>query len=397
MSIQNKNEDTTLKIAIITKSLRIGYGIDEIVSIIARKLLEKDYKVTLFSTGKQFLLRDLKERVKIIPVFPLAFLNSYWQQNFFIDVRTMYRIVKSIKKYDLLMTCDPMHSIGWASKTRYKKPVISSFFGITPFKIRRSIEGKIDYLYQSLSWNSSFNFSDVIITNSYYTKNTLPEHLKKRAVVNYHGIDHLLSNSEEKSSFKKKLGLKGKKVILSIGRVSTPYKGTNDIIKMVQEISKKRRDVVLVLVGGKKETNKRESRRYKNVLALSNISYKMLKSCFSLCDIYCSASKWEGFNIPLVAAQANKKPVVAFNVGAHPEVTINEETGYLVNTEHEFKTQIEILLENKTVREEMGEKAGEFSKKFRWKNSIEKLERIFHKMDNLIKADHLSRKVSSKG
>ena len=58
---------------------------------------------------------------------------------------------------------------------------------------------------------------------------------------------------------------------------------------------------------------------------------------------------------------------------------------------------LEILLENKTLREEMGEKAGEFSKKFRWKNSIEKLERIFHKMDNLIKADHLSRKVSSKG
>jgi glycosyltransferase involved in cell wall biosynthesis len=107
----------------------------------------------------------------------------------------------------------------------------------------------------------------------------------------------------------------------------------------------------------------------------------MLRNYFGSCDLYCSASKWEGFNIPLVAAQANRKPVIAFNVGAHPEVVINGKTGYLVKTHDEFKESMEKLLENKSVREEMGEKALRFSEKFNWKNSVQKLERIFNKLN----------------
>ncbi|MEK6876320.1 MAG: glycosyltransferase family 4 protein, partial [Nanoarchaeota archaeon] len=41
------------------------------------------------------------------------------------------------------------------------------------------------------------------------------------------------------------------------------------------------------------------------------------------CNVYVSASLWEGFNLPAAEAQACGKKVVAFNIGSHPEIVKN--------------------------------------------------------------------------
>ena len=41
---------------------------------------------------------------------------------------------------------------------------------------------------------------------------------------------------------------------------------------------------------------------------------------YAACDIYTTASLWEGFNLPAAEAQACGKPVVAFSICSHPEV-----------------------------------------------------------------------------
>ncbi len=113
---------------------------------------------------------------------------------------------------------------------------------------------------------------------------------------------------------------------------------------------------------------------------MTNIPNEVLKICFASCDVYCSASKWEGFNIPLVVAQANGKPVVAFNVGAHYEVVADRRTGFLVETTREFDDQLEILVEDDRLREKMGKKAAEHAKKFSWDSSVKLLENVIKKI-----------------
>jgi len=44
---------------------------------------------------------------------------------------------------------------------------------------------------------------------------------------------------------------------------------------------------------------------------------------YAACDLYVTASLWEGFNLPIAEAQACGKRVVAFNIGSHPEVVKN--------------------------------------------------------------------------
>ena len=51
---------------------------------------------------------------------------------------------------------------------------------------------------------------------------------------------------------------------------------------------------------------------------------------YAMCDIFATCSLWETFNRPLAEAQACGKPVIAFNIGPHPEVI--DENGMLVET-----------------------------------------------------------------
>jgi 1,2-diacylglycerol 3-alpha-glucosyltransferase len=354
--------------------MRLGYGIDEVVSIISKELLKMGYDVTIFTNEFNFPLNNSRVNIKELQPLRLSFLNEYWQQHFLPDIRSISTFLKWLQKYDVLMTCDPMHLVGAAAKVRYRKPVIMYFFGTTPCNVLDSFERKMEVLRQTLTWNLSFHLADYIMTNSKYTKSMLPKNLRKKALVNYHGIEHLIGEKKVAEQFRKQLKVEGKKLILSIGRFSTPYKGVQDVAKIFAKLKKKHDDVALLLVGGgdvpKNITN---FMSMKDVHILTNIPYNMLKLCLAASDIYCTASRWEGFDIPLVAAQANQKPVVAFKVGAHPEVMADGETGFLVKDSMEFIRRLELLLNDDSLRMKMGEEAAKFARKFTWQKSINTL------------------------
>ena len=50
---------------------------------------------------------------------------------------------------------------------------------------------------------------------------------------------------------------------------------------------------------------------------------KELPYYYAACDLYVTASLWEGFNLPVAEAQACGKRAVAFDVCSHPEVVKN--------------------------------------------------------------------------
>jgi len=352
----------------------LGYGIDEVVNIISKGLLEIGYDVTILTTEARFPLDDSKVKIEKLPPLRLSFLNDYWQRHFLVDVRSTDLFLRAAKKHDILITCDPMHLIGAGAKIRFKKPVIMYFFGATPHNVLDSFERKLEFFRQILVWDSSSYFADYIMTNSKHTKSSLPKNLRRKAFVNYHGIEHLIGEKTAAERFRTKLGAKGKKLILSVGRFSTPYKGMTDVAKIFCELKRKRNDIALLLVGGGDlPEDLMRFKSLRDIHFLTNVPYHMLRLCFTSCDIYCTASRWEGFNIPLVAAQANQKPVVAFNVGAHAEVTVDGRTGFLVRDYKEFASQLETLLDNDSLRTEMGENAAKFSRKFSWQKSIKML------------------------
>jgi glycosyltransferase involved in cell wall biosynthesis len=343
-----------------------GYGIDEVAYMISSKLLTAGYDVTVLTTWLDHSINLREIKVRELPLLHPFFLNEYWHRHFLIDFRSTRLFTEMLEDYDLIITCDPMHIIGASFKIRFNKPVLMYHFGIVPHNVLDSIGKKMESFRQKMTWYPSFSMADYIMTNSKYTKSLLPSKLQKRTVVNYHGIEHLENKQGNIEEFKRQMGLENKHVILSIGRFSSSYKGMKDLAEIFAKFIKKNGNTVLVLVGG----GTHEIRCSADLRVLRNLSYEELRLCFASCDVYCSASKWEGFDLPLLAAQANGKPVVAFNVGAHAEVVQDKKTGFLARDYADFVNFLNLLLKDGVLRERMGKNAVEYAKGFTWKKSI---------------------------
>ena len=80
----------------------------------------------------------------------------------------------------------------------------------------------------------------------------------------------------------------------------------------------------------------------KNVECIGHVSDATLVALMKLADAGVSVSQWEGFNLPLGEMQLLGKPVVAFNVGAHPEVIAHP--WLLVSSEQEMVAKLEAIL-----------------------------------------------------
>ena len=61
----------------------------------------------------------------------------------------------------------------------------------------------------------------------------------------------------------------------------------------------------------------------KNVIFKEFVEDKKLPYYYAACDLYVTASLWEGFNLPAAEAQECGKKVVAFDVCSHPEIVKN--------------------------------------------------------------------------
>jgi 1,2-diacylglycerol 3-alpha-glucosyltransferase len=116
--------------------------------------------------------------------------------------------------------------------------------------------------------------------------------------------------------------LGGNPVVLSVGRLSPP-KGFHLLIEAFNSARQKIPEAKLVIVG--RLTYDSYSQRLKrmsdnSVIFAGAVSDEELPYYYASCDVYATCTLWEGYNLPIVEAQACGKPVIAFNLGPHPEV-----------------------------------------------------------------------------
>ena len=93
-------------------------------------------------------------------------------------------------------------------------------------------------------------------------------------------------------------------------------------------------------------------------------------------DIFVSTSLWEGFGFVLAEAMAAKKPVLGFDLSSNPELIKDGENGFLIPPESiaVFVKQLMLLVNDKSLREDMGQKAYTFAKQnFEQQQQFQKL------------------------
>lgn len=318
-----------MKVAILTPTLWYSSGIDRVVEQQAQSLIKKGNKVAIFTLEAQIRIPGAEIVVLGMPK------NLFWQRVyrlfFFLDFPKIFYTIKRLRAFETVYAHQyPTTIIASLSRIFNQTKYIYYNYGIAPASLFPSIFEKIYLvLFAFLSRFSLVNVQQVI-SISWYLASEFKKETGKESKVEYPQIDKVRFKSGVSGVFiRRRYKLKNSPVILYVGRIS-PHKGLDLLLEIFAMIKNSMVDVQLLIVG--KHTFsaysyllKEVARRIGSVTFCGEISDKELSSFYAAANLYATCTLWEGFDLPVVEAQAMGKPVVAFDIGPHKEIA-NQQT-----------------------------------------------------------------------
>jgi spore coat protein SA len=233
--------------------------------------------------------------------------------------------------------------------------------------------------------NSAINEVSMIVTVSNYVGNVIrnlyPQASSKLRTI-YSGVDSerfLPGNHSKMESIRNRLrkehGLEGKNVILFAGRLSE-NKGVDRLIRALPLLSKKFKDLALVVVGSNWFSQNKVTDYVAYVRSLAKqqavpvvttgfVSPADIQNWFAAADLFVCTSLWQE---PLARvhyeAMAAGLPIVTTARGGNPEVINLGENGFVVENPEDpanFAEKISEVLSNKSLMQSMGKRGREFA------------------------------------
>ncbi len=396
-----------MNIGIITSWMRLGWGVDLTLHLTASALTALGHDVRLYAANHDGSFANAPYKLIHKPVVPHRFFMRFeWR------ARRHIAYFNEEPNDIYLIATQPYFYYPWF----LKKPVVNYEFGIVPttgFSWRK----KLMWAYMRLTQFYLYHpRADAIVSNSDFTRRALPWFIRSKTTPIHHGVEHydpshpdypLLfpkpvlqphptdpskprevpvdrrTNEELREEFRRELGFKDEHIVgLYVGRINPvdqPYKGTGELFDLVPRMREKHPQLRWVMVGLGTEKDG-ELCRQSGIVPLLNHPDWQMRKVFCGCDIYATASKWEGFDLPILEAQYFGKPVLGYRLAAHPEVVDDGEGGYLVGSRREFERRLEELILDPSLRREMGEKGREWAKGFSWRKCAGEFVRLFERV-----------------
>lgn len=213
---------------------------------------------------------------------------------------------------------------------------------------------------------------------------------KEKVVVAYNGVDtDEFRPIPRQISVLQKYGIDGfEKIILSVGMVQ-PRKGQLAMVECMPEILKSWPRSVYVNIGTAYDQSfqdrllerARELGVAGAVKLHTEVSRGDLVALVNAADVCVHPSTKEPFGLAVVEEMACAKPVVAFDIGAMPEIIDNMEDGILVESKRKEDLARSILeiLDDSRLMSKMGAAAREkVVTKFTWERTAMRLEEIYN-------------------
>ncbi len=191
----------------------------------------------------------------------------------------------------------------------------------------------------------------------------------KKSVVVYNGVSDAPSSNHLPFNVKKE-----KINLLYVGRFDR-QKGFDLLLQVFNEY--KFADVTLYLVGD--TVLKHCDYKYPdNAVKIGWVDNSEIDRYMEACDAVIVPSRWEGFGIVAIEALRNKKPVIASNRGALPEIIQHGVNGYIFDFDNKEELVSIVQSLNKSKLEAMGE-AGEriFYERFHSDKMNKQIERLY--------------------
>jgi len=321
-----------MKIAILTATLTPHSGIDRVVEQQAKKHIQAGDSVTILTFEATMEINGAT--IEIIGAPRNSLLERIYRLLFFLDVAKINRYAHSLKDFDEIHAYQyPMSIIASRAKTKYGVPFHYLNHGIAPAHTFETIVEKMYIRLITKLTNYVVRKADHVQSISKYLADVLRSETGVESTVTKElfNIDTDRFNREiDSTKIRKQYNIGNNPLILYVGRIS-PHKGIHLLLDAFELVRDKVPEAYLVIVG--KQTfstyqKKLKIRAGEHVIFTGFVEDQELPYYYSACDVYATATLWEGFDLPIVEAQAYGKPVVAFDLCAHPEVV--DDRGILV-------------------------------------------------------------------
>lgn len=322
------------KVAILCNSFCGNFGVDRVVKWQAKNLAQKGEQVTVF-TFKQEMQPPENVNIRKINIPKSFFMERFSRLLFPLSFISTTQLVHELKNFDIIYGHQyPLIYVAYLAKKKYNVKYIyyhhhlnppEAYLGIVPQTYSRILN------FLTL-WSAKK--ADGAISISMFSRSTLLKTSGLNSEIIYDEIDtERFHPGLDGSIIREKYSLQNDPLILYVGGIAPP-KRINLLIESFEFIKKKLPSAHLLIVGDVifddyflrlKETCD------DSVIFTGYVSDEELPYYYAACDVYSTASLWEGFNLPVVEAQACGKLVAAFDIGAHREVIKTPENGLLVS------------------------------------------------------------------
>lgn len=203
---------------------------------------------------------------------------------------------------------------------------------------------------------------DQIVSNSENTRRNIKQYLKRDSVVIYSGVDTSLlkpaSPKHEQGEPDPSRQPAARPQIITLSRF-TKEKNIDFVLRLAERCP----EFDFVVAGmGPEEKNIRqviEDKKMNHVRLLVNIPEEDKVKLYQETDVFIFPTLHEPLGINIVEAMSCGVPTVAFNSGGARETVVNNETGYLVDTEAEFEEKVRYLATHPKERAIFGANARE--------------------------------------
>lgn len=222
--------------------------------------------------------------------------------------------------------------------------------------------------------------ADLVITGSRFAREQALATLgldPERVAVVYYGVDDRYAPMAPDEAVRAEYGLADRWLLLHVGSLSA-RKNLGALLRAFRAVYRAVPAARLVLVGrGPEEETLRALARdlgvAEAVVWAGYVSDARKRALYGLADIYCSASRMEGFGLAVAEAMACGVPVVSTAVGSIPEVVADGETGLLVASDDAdaLANAILRLRDGDLARRLAGAGIARVNARFRWDRCVD--------------------------
>lgn len=259
------------------------------------------------------------------------------------------------------------------------------------------IAGKRPLLAQALVWPTQNIFSrqalkwiDGVIAITTWEIPFIKRFGGDKALIEYipNGMSKEFSIKVKNNDFKKKYGIKDKKMVLFLGRL-TKTKGPDILMQSAYQILEKRKDIAFVFIGGDEGLQtflEEKAKAYPdNIKVLGRASTQDTIKAYQACDVYALPTQREGVPLTMYEAMAAGAPIIITPISGIPYEVKEYENALFVNygDVNGLKEKILEVIDNKKLSKKLRENNLKKAKEYDWDKIEKKTLHFYYEILNL--------------